>query len=450
MGLFDVFKNKPSTHEEKVDLAYRCYKPEMVGMVFPGGKNQASNIICSIAKLIGKDLDCLDAKGYYELLSIYSDVLIRKVVTHGTDDNIVTSLQIKHGQEIKNKAVAQKVLAYCTINMQNYDFCLDNTESMEALGLFDNILSQNEKISESNNDAQMENFGDLEYGFVPEKPIYVKGVKGSNKYLKSLRTVSGESIIWERRGSISVDGINGMIDIYDVSLHSGKAYKTLYLNMYGTQDSTIAPKGFSIEPVDLVENLLTPQKDATDKQVCSTQPVKNVLLASKSVSKKPRRLNLIIILDIVSIAVLIIPIILSFVILGNYWYCPEELYGLVICSAIAGVILKILSVTKFKNNPVVTILSNCCMLLMLIPIFVEEFWETNEYVALITLISTLLVWSLDIWKLIKITSDKYHATKSYKMKCYKKINLLNEYLQKGVISQEEFDDTRKQIVSKIR
>ena len=264
MGLFDIFKKKPPTHEEKVDLAYRCYKPEMVEMVFPGGKKQASNIICSIARLVGKNLADLDAKGYYEFLSIYSDVLIRRVVTHSTDDNIVASLQGKHGQEIKNKAVAQKVLAYCTINMQNHDFCLDNAESMEALCLFDNILSQNEQISKSNSEAQMENLDDPEYGFVPEKPIYVKGVEGSDKYLKSLRTVLGESIIWERHGSISVDGINGMIDIYDISLHSGKPYKTLYLNMYGTQDSTIAPKGFSIKPVDFVEDLLTPQKVATD------------------------------------------------------------------------------------------------------------------------------------------------------------------------------------------
>ena len=76
MGLFDIFKKKPPTHEEKVDLAYRCYKPEMVGMVFPGGKKQASNIIRSIAKLIGANLESLDAKGYYGLLSIFSDVLI--------------------------------------------------------------------------------------------------------------------------------------------------------------------------------------------------------------------------------------------------------------------------------------------------------------------------------------------------------------------------------------
>ena len=172
MGLFDIFKKKPPTHEEKVDLAYRCYKPEMVGMVFPGGKKQASNIIRSIAKLIGANLESLDAKGYYGLLSIFSDVLIRRVVTHSTDDSIVASLQSKHSQEIKNKAIAQKVLAYCTINMQNHDFCLDNAESIDALSLFDNILSKNEQIAQSNGTAQTENLDDPDYGLVPEKPVY--------------------------------------------------------------------------------------------------------------------------------------------------------------------------------------------------------------------------------------------------------------------------------------
>lgn len=244
MGLFDIFKKKPPTHEEKVDLAYRCYKPEKVGLVFPGGKKQASNIIRSIAKLIGANLESLDAKGYYGLLSIFSDVLIRRVVTHSTDDNIVASLQSKHSQEIKNKAIAQKVLAYCTINMQNHDFCLDNAESIDALSLFDNILSKNEQIAQSNGTAQTENLDDPDYGLVPEKPVYVKGVEGSEEYLRNLRTSLGEIVTWERRGSLAVDNVNGMVDIYEIILPSGKLYKTIYLNMYGMQNSTKAPKGF--------------------------------------------------------------------------------------------------------------------------------------------------------------------------------------------------------------
>ena len=196
-------------------------------MVFPGGQKQASNIIRSIAKLVGKNTTDLDAKGYYELLSIFSDVFIRRVVTRSTDDNIVASLQRKHSQEIKNKAVAQKVLAYCTLNMQNHDFCVDDAESVGVLSFFDNVLSQNEQIAQSNSAAQMENLDDPDYGLVPEKPVYVKGVEGSEKYLGNLRTPNGEMVTWERRGSLAVDNVNGLVDIYEIILPSGKFYKTI-------------------------------------------------------------------------------------------------------------------------------------------------------------------------------------------------------------------------------
>ena len=36
MGLFDRFKAKKPTHAEKVNLAYKCYKADLVEAVFPG------------------------------------------------------------------------------------------------------------------------------------------------------------------------------------------------------------------------------------------------------------------------------------------------------------------------------------------------------------------------------------------------------------------------------
>ena len=42
MGLFDFFKKTPPTHQEKVNMAYRGYKPELVEIMFPGKQIQAS------------------------------------------------------------------------------------------------------------------------------------------------------------------------------------------------------------------------------------------------------------------------------------------------------------------------------------------------------------------------------------------------------------------------
>ena len=245
MGLFDFLKN--NQHDKKVALAYKCYKPEMVSMVFPGGKEQASRIIKSLAIILGIDLSALKPIDYYNLLTIYSGVLIRRVVTKSADEHIIVSLQVNHKQYIKNEMLAQQVLAYCTINMKNNLFDLESVEHINTLNMFDSILTQNRETSRLNEEAQNDNLDDEQYGLVPNKPIYTTGVGGSEKYISSLMTSDSKAIIWDRRGSMSVDGINGMIDIYDISFVDGRRYKTIYINMYGTSISPKAPNGFKFK-----------------------------------------------------------------------------------------------------------------------------------------------------------------------------------------------------------
>ena len=95
-------------------------------------------------------------------------------------------------------------------------------------------------------DAKCHYETDDDFGLTPDKPIYTMGIDEQEKYLKSLRTINGEPIKWNRRGSMSVDGINGMVDVYDTYLLSGKEYKTIYMNMYGTYRSALSPKGFTL------------------------------------------------------------------------------------------------------------------------------------------------------------------------------------------------------------
>ena len=100
------------------------------------------------------------------------------------------------------------------------------------------------KAVEANKAAQPQNEADSQFGLVPEKPIYTAGIDEQEHYLKSLRTPTGEPIKWSRRGSMSVNGVHGMIDVYDIYLMSGAEYKTIYINMYGAKASASAPKGF--------------------------------------------------------------------------------------------------------------------------------------------------------------------------------------------------------------
>ena len=99
---------------------------------------------------------------------------------------------------------------------------------------------------EANRSIPTSESADPDYGLVPDRPIYVALLDGQIEYLSSLRTLGGQTISWNRKGSTAVEGINGLVDIYETYLPSGKPYKTLYINMYSEKTSKTPPAGFSI------------------------------------------------------------------------------------------------------------------------------------------------------------------------------------------------------------
>ena len=234
-----------SIHKQKVDFAYHCYKPEFAGMFFPGGKFQAEKIITSLCDIYGLDLNLCDKRKYHNILTIYCDVVTRKIITHSSDKLILASLQEKHGDLIKSENIAKKTLAFVTLNMANADYSLDTIDAQAALDFMMDTLSQAEQLSSQNTDLEKRYLEDPEYGLVAAKPIYTSGIDGSKKYLNHLKSALGEDLSWKRRGSISLDGVNGMIDIYDSFLSSGEVYKTIYINMYGSSNSVNIPQGFT-------------------------------------------------------------------------------------------------------------------------------------------------------------------------------------------------------------
>ena len=247
MGIFDFFKPKVLTHEQKVEMAYSCYKQDMVDKLFPQGKVQVSKIIFSLAKIYNLNLENCDAKMYYEILSTYTDVLIRRVVTKSTDKHIITSLQIKHANLGKNEETAKLLITFCTLNMSDNSFALDTNQNCAKFYLINDMYANNEEISKQNAGEEEKFINDPEYGLIPEKPIFTCGVTGSEKYLDKLRLDNGEKIKWERLGSTSADSVNGMIDIYEITTLSGDKCKDIYINMYGNINSTHDSEGFKIE-----------------------------------------------------------------------------------------------------------------------------------------------------------------------------------------------------------
>jgi len=121
----------------------------------------------------------------------------------------------------------------------------------DALNAILKIQAKNTvEAMEANSKTQPDNEGDADFGLVPEKPIFtlaLMSVDGEKEYLNRLYAANGEKIKYNRLGSTSVDGINGMIDIYETFLPTGQPYNTIYINMYGAKNSTKAPAGFVLK-----------------------------------------------------------------------------------------------------------------------------------------------------------------------------------------------------------
>ena len=128
---------------------------------------------------------------------------------------------------------------------------IDDMTPDEALNAILKMQAKNTiEAMEANSRTQPDNESDADFGLTPEKPIFtlaLMSVDGEKEYLNRLYTANGEKIKYNRLGSTSVDGINGMIDIYETFLPSGQPYKTIYINMYGAKKSTKAPAGFVLK-----------------------------------------------------------------------------------------------------------------------------------------------------------------------------------------------------------
>ena len=161
----------------------------------------------------------------------------------------------------------------------------EELSASEALaGILATQIVEGRKAVEANKGIENQHVYDPEYGFVPHKPIYTSGVDGEKQYLHSLRTVAGSPVTWNRRGSMGVDGVHGMIDIYDVYLPSGDLYRTLYINMYSATNSTYPPVGFYIATkpnnamiLDSVPTTQTSNVNHTDKNIKKTKAANKTL-----------------------------------------------------------------------------------------------------------------------------------------------------------------------------
>ncbi len=177
------------------------------------------------------------------------------------------------------------------------------------------------------------------------------------------------------------------------------------------------------------------------------KPVPSVALEDASKSKiqnKPKRETKNS-LEIINIFVIVLIQILSALGYDIASSCYGDNYEAIFLIGIIPVILKLISVIRRKDNIIMSIVVMISFLLMMYNSigFVDG---TNVFIALCLLY--LIV--CELYKIIQFIAKKYYTTQSYKIKCYKKIEQINTYREKGIITEEEYEKAREQIMSKIQ
>ena len=136
---------------------------------------------------------------------------------------------------------------YCGNNIEIPQATAEELQTISEEKAFTTLLAkgivEGHKAVEANKTAQPQNELDPQFGLVPEKPIFTRGFNEQKEYLKSLRGENGEPLTWERQGSMAVENLYGLVDIYNIYLNN-VFYKTIYINLYGAYLSNATPKGF--------------------------------------------------------------------------------------------------------------------------------------------------------------------------------------------------------------
>lgn len=123
----------------------------------------------------------------------------------------------------------------------------------ELAEFFNNFAKEKEVFNElkksmniENQELNVDGITNPNYGLSATNPIFVNGPHGANLYFLLLRTTNGEQLKWERIGSTESKGVPGRTDVYKGILQNGQKYIEIYVNWYGTTNSTVPPKGLII------------------------------------------------------------------------------------------------------------------------------------------------------------------------------------------------------------
>ncbi len=250
MGFFDFFKKKPLTHWDKLSAAYKAYRAEYVDMIFPGGINQADTVIKSLAQILDIELSTKTEREYFDILSIYSSVIVRHHGMKMSTGGVRMSLFNKYGRFVKTLEEADLVISFCAMNAVNPNFIVDSAETVDLVRDFgktqDSAKSKRDIIFESQNPERDD------FGYSLDNPVCTSSVEQSNKYLARLETEEGEKLAWLRTRSYFLcecnNATNVSVDEYQLYLY-GEEHSQIYICPYA-RDSAYVPRGMKLNDIE--------------------------------------------------------------------------------------------------------------------------------------------------------------------------------------------------------
>lgn len=225
--------------DKKVNKLYAGLNPKMAPHIFPDGKEQLKNMLLSLDMIMDGQVSA-DI-----LLKVYLDTISR-FITGMQEDKICESLMKKKYAKNFTVEKVDMIVSYVKITMTNASFTIKTDSDIEIINSLTSARYAAIEWKRINTKLLQSQVFNEHYGLTANNPIYTNGINGSKEYLAQLQTEYIENFNWDRRGSIEVKGIFGVVDQYDLFLPSGKFCKTIYINMYCEENSTVAPKGFML------------------------------------------------------------------------------------------------------------------------------------------------------------------------------------------------------------
>lgn len=218
---------------------YDGMTPHAKLMILKGDIRNAQRVLFNIADLVPED-EFLMLFGKKQKLSdawhLLVEVFSRSMIME--PDEIVESLSTGN----RHRDLSKETLTACITESLGFLYAHDPAKKQRLLFSIESERMVNRSAAK-NRDLEDCHLEDPDYGLVPQKPVFVHGFGPHRKYLDRLLTSDGREISYDRRGSMIVDGIDGPVDIYDLSLPGGEKYMTIYLCLYGSKNSDTAPKG---------------------------------------------------------------------------------------------------------------------------------------------------------------------------------------------------------------